>query len=406
MSTRALQFVNSFVGRPGNIGVRTGRVLEALSAQGGGGACVCRGAQTHAKGVRYAEMGLLGHAPRLLNAVRIYLAPGFNHRLADIALFEWFALRHLGAMLKGKGAETAHVWDVCPRLITRLRQEGRFVVLDVPIAPLTYAKRLHQEGRASFLLDDLRLREVELEAFGRADMLIAPSRFVSDELIHAGADPGRIAVVEFGVGKPMALSKTAGEHRKTGGLEFCFAGTVNRRKGIPDLIAAWSHPDFTRDRLHLCGRVFPEVSEVLAGAGGGAIITPGFVDTFSYFPQCDVFVFPSWLEGSAKAVYEAMACGLPVIVTRSAGSIVRDGVEGFVIDAGDVGGLRERMLWFKDNPDRLRAMGEAARNRAQEFSWGRYAERVIGLYRPPGRNKEMGVVNHSGDGAEAAAANE
>lgn len=405
MSTKALQFVNSFVGKPGNIGVRTGRVLEALSAQGGDGACVCRGAQTHASGVRYAEMGLLGHVPRLLNAVRIYLAPGFNHRLADIALFEWFALRHLRDILEDNGSETAHVWDMCPRLIARLRQEGHFVVLDVPIAPLTYAKRLHQEGRANFLLDDPRLREVELDAFRRADMLIAPSRFVSDELIHAGIEPGRIVVVEFGVDTPVAVSKKAGEHRKTGGLEFCFAGTVNRRKGIPDLIAAWSHPDFTRDRLHLCGRVFPEVSKVLAGAGGGAIITPGFVDTFSYFPQCDVFVFPSWLEGSAKAVYEAMACGLPVIVTRSSGSIVRDGVEGFVIDAGDVAGLRERMLWFKDNPDTLLTMGEAARARAQEFSWGRYTERVIGLYSTPGRNEEMGG-NHSGAGAEAAAANE
>ena len=47
----------------------------------------------------------------------------------------------------------------------------------------------------------------------------------------------------------------------------------------------------------------------------------------------DVFVFPSLFEGSAVVTYEALACGLPSVVTPSAGSVVRDGAEGFLVPA-------------------------------------------------------------------------
>ena len=56
----------------------------------------------------------------------------------------------------------------------------------------------------------------------------------------------------------------------------------------------------------------------------------------------DVFVFPSLFEGSAVVTYEALACGLPSIVTPNAGSVVRDGVDGFHVPAGDVGASPRR----------------------------------------------------------------
>ncbi len=53
----------------------------------------------------------------------------------------------------------------------------------------------------------------------------------------------------------------------------------------------------------------------------------------------DVFVFPSLFEGSAVVTYEALACGLPCIVTPRPGSVVRDGVEGLIVPARDVEAL-------------------------------------------------------------------
>ena len=64
----------------------------------------------------------------------------------------------------------------------------------------------------------------------------------------------------------------------------------------------------------------------------------------------DVFVFPSLFEGSAVVTYEALACGLPSVVTPNAGSVVRDGLEGFVVPPRDVEALAARMEQLGDDP--------------------------------------------------------
>ena len=51
----------------------------------------------------------------------------------------------------------------------------------------------------------------------------------------------------------------------------------------------------------------------------------------AWMRQADVFVFPSLFEGSAVVTYEALASGLPCVVTAESGSVVRDGLEGFVV---------------------------------------------------------------------------
>src|SRR6202040_262152 len=77
--------------------------------------------------------------------------------------------------------------------------------------------------------------------------------------------------------------------------------------------------------------------------------------------SADVFVFPSLFEGSAVVTYEALATGLPCVVTPSAGSVVRDGVEGFIVPPGEVEPLAERMERLGDDPALRQAVGLAAR---------------------------------------------
>ncbi len=130
------------------------------------------------------------------------------------------------------------------------------------------------------------------------------------------------------------------------------------------------------------GRVLPEIKDVLrAYADLPGIRTVGFLNTpAEAYQQSDIFVFPSIEEGSALVTYEALACGLPVVTTPNAGSVVRDGVEGFIVPIRDPDALAERMERLRTDVRLRREMGKAARRRAEEFPWERHGEQLALSY--------------------------
>jgi glycosyltransferase involved in cell wall biosynthesis len=94
--------------------------------------------------------------------------------------------------------------------------------------------------------------------------------------------------------------------------------------------------------------------------------------------SADVFVFPSLFEGSAVVTYEALACGLPSIVTPAAGSVVRDGVDGVLVPPGAVEELAAAMERLGRDAALRAAMSAAARARALEHDWPRYQTSLVG----------------------------
>ncbi len=93
--------------------------------------------------------------------------------------------------------------------------------------------------------------------------------------------------------------------------------------------------------------------------------------------EADVFVFPSLFEGFALVILEAMAAGLPVITTSNTAGpdLIEDGKEGFIVPAGDAKALRVAMESLLNDPERARAMGCAAHEKAKEYTWEKYGER-------------------------------
>ena len=77
-------------------------------------------------------------------------------------------------------------------------------------------------------------------------------------------------------------------------------------------------------------------------------------------------------------VLEAMACGLPVIVTANGpADIVRDGIDGFVIPERDEDALCDRLERLHAQPERRVEMGRRAALRAREFGWDTYAATAL-----------------------------
>jgi glycosyltransferase involved in cell wall biosynthesis len=97
------------------------------------------------------------------------------------------------------------------------------------------------------------------------------------------------------------------------------------------------------------------------------------------FQSADLFVYPSLHEGSALAIFEAMASGLPVITTENAGSMVRDGIDGYLVKLRDPAAIAERILELHRDPERRHAMAANARQRAEQFTWSHYRERLGGV---------------------------
>ena len=100
-------------------------------------------------------------------------------------------------------------------------------------------------------------------------------------------------------------------------------------------------------------------------------------------PALDVFVSASDGEPFGRAIVEAMAAGVPVIVTDSGGKaeIVEDGVSGVLVPQGDVAALAEAMGSLMRDPQRRERMGEAARERAKSsFSVERVARELMAVW--------------------------
>ncbi len=94
-----------------------------------------------------------------------------------------------------------------------------------------------------------------------------------------------------------------------------------------------------------------------------------------------IFVFPSFTEGFGKVFLEAMARGLCVVASNTAGmrDVIRSGVTGILVEPGDVEGFRRGVESVLDG-DRAPAMSVAAAQVARQYSWQRVAEETEQFY--------------------------
>ena len=109
-----------------------------------------------------------------------------------------------------------------------------------------------------------------------------------------------------------------------------------------------------------------------------------YAELVERYRHADVFVFPSvWHEPFGMPNVEAMACGVPVVATRSGGipELVADGETGLLVERGDAMGLAKALMDLLGDPARRAAMGRAGRQRAEQlFSWKRIAAQLLERY--------------------------
>ena len=220
-------------------------------------------------------------------------------------------------------------------------------------------------------LHERRLRDIEL-----ADRVLVPSHHIAAALTRHGTPAEKIGVVPYAADSRRFKPDPEKKHGEN--CTFLFAGGITQRKGIRYLLEAWKRVKRPGWRLQLVGsppRDPGPLTPLLEGVEHLGRVSHSEMPRL--MAQADVFVFPSLFEGSAVVTYEALASGLPCIVTPSAGSVVRDGVEGFVIPPGSIEAVAERMETLGSNPLLRTAMAHAARSRALFFDWPKYHRSIV-----------------------------
>jgi glycosyltransferase involved in cell wall biosynthesis len=260
---------------------------------------------------------------------------------------------------RAQGIKVAHEVMISPDVGLWLREErDRFPGLE----PQDSAEEI-DGGRAR-----------DAEKYGLVDRILVPSQFVRDAVLALGASAERVVTVPYGVDSSWL---DAVPRPQPGRL--LFVGSVGLRKGVHYLAEATR---LRRDRgvavdVRVVGPVSPDLIRNPLFAGPTYVGRVLRDEVRQEFLAADVFVLPSIGEGSATVTYEALACGLPVVTTPNAGSVVRDGVDGFVVPVRDSAALADRIEQVVTDRALRHRLSQDARARASEFTWERYGDRLI-----------------------------
>jgi glycosyltransferase involved in cell wall biosynthesis len=268
---------------------------------------------------------------------------------------------------------------------------GKLTILDIPSAHERFMD-VPGEPERSRIADERTL----------ADILLAPSDYVVACLLDAGVPQDRILTIPYGVDP--ATFRRKPNVRADEVFRAVFVGTVGRRKGVPHLLEAWRRLALPDAELLLVGEPDEEGRRLLKRYGGAHRFVGSVPnhEVHRFFQQSDIFVFPSQAEGSARVTYEALASELPVVTTPNSGSVVRDEIDGFLVEPGDVDGLCDRIRFLYDNPGVRRRMGAQGRELIENrYTWRHYRQRIGRLYtelldgRDPRPAIEQDLVGHA-----------
>ena len=105
-------------------------------------------------------------------------------------------------------------------------------------------------------------------------------------------------------------------------------------------------------------------------------------ETVPFYLASDIFAFPTLYDPLPNTVLEAMASGLPVLISDSCGAkeLVQNGIEGFIQDALDVNGWKKNILSMIQD-DKSKKIGENARQKALSLSPDKLTTNLMNLYR-------------------------
>ncbi len=299
-----------------------------------------------------------------------FVAQKLSQVQQTITLFQGAAGQCLESLrvARNKGAKTV-VDAVNPHIdlfVARQREEGAFFGMR-PITHPRIHRRIHRE-------------------YQEADLIRVMSDVSKQSFLERGFAADRVVVaappVDYQVGAPTKSDRV---------FRVGYAGLLEPRKGVRYLIEAFNLLDRGDSELVLWGapgaravdrfitQAMARNPRILLKAEEVARESIAEIGYDRVYGDCSVVVLPSLAEGFGYVVTEAMASGVPVIVTDEVGAadVVVSGENGFIVPPRDVTALADRLTHLADNPTTASRMGAAARATASQLSVAAFRNQYV-----------------------------
>lgn len=272
------------------------------------------------------------------------------------------------------------------RSLERVKELGGKSILNYPIAHHDWSRRLLTEEAklqpefaptlqfpgGTSKKNRARL-DLELQY---ADRILAFSGFHASTFIDEGIAPDKFVVAPLGV--DAQLFRPCREDRDRSKFRVIFVGQIGQRKGLSYLIEGFRQAAIPRSELLLVGAVIG--TDVAWRDIPGVRHVPHVPrhDLPALYATASVFVMPSLVEGFCQTPLEALACGVPVIVTPNTfgEDVVRDGVEGWNVPIRDADAIAEKLRHVASDGELSAQMSVAARLRAESYSWDSFGSKI------------------------------
>jgi glycosyltransferase involved in cell wall biosynthesis len=211
-----------------------------------------------------------------------------------------------------------------------------------------------------------------------ADYFIVPSSLVAQSFYKANYPDNRVKLNPVGIDIKRFSPK---ENYEDGIFRVIYVGLVTIRKGIHRLIDVWRKLNLKNSELLIVGTFYPNEKRFFIKKFSecpNLFHINGTSNPERYYKNSSVFVLPSIEDGFGSVVLEAMASGLPIIISSMVGAkdCVKDGGNGFIYDYLNDDEFAEMIYFFYKNPDKILKFGERSSELVKKYSWENFIHRT------------------------------
>ena len=281
---------------------------------------------------------------------------------------------------KGTGKAT-HIYSMFgegSQFLYFAKEQGLKVIFEAFLSPLTH--KIVQTERENFPDIEAQLPDSIIQQdyawfediCKSVDLFITPSNFVNRGLEAFGISAEKYRTTPYAV----SASWFQVRNQPVKG-RILFVGTAELRKGIHVLGMAAEKLAPLGYEFRVAGGVSETVRNHKLTKHLNFLGRVPRSEIQQEYANADIFVLPSLSEGSAEVTYEALAAGLPVITTEATGSVVRDGIDGFIIPERDPDKLADCVKELVENRELRHQMSASAKAYASEYTWDKYSERLL-----------------------------